>query len=86
VLAKALAPQVQVNAVAPGPVLPPESYSEEQLRDLTRQTPLRRVGRVLDIARAVRFLVESADFVTGATYTVDGGWLAKAGSGSSTSL
>jgi len=85
-LAKAFAPSVQVNAVAPGPVLPPESYTEERLRTLIAQTPVQRVGQAYDIARTVRFLVEAADFVTGATYTVDGGWLVKVGDGSSTAL
>ncbi len=85
-LAKALAPQVQVNAVAPGPVLPPESYSDARLRELVAQTPLRRVGQEHDAARAVRFLAETTDFVTGAIYTVDGGWLAKVDNGSAISL
>ncbi len=86
VLAKAFAPSVQVNAVAPGPVLPPESYTKEKLRTLISQTPVKRIGQAPDIARMVRFLVESTDFVTGATYGVDGGWLVKVGDGSSTSL
>lgn len=84
--AKAFAPYVQVNAVAPGPVLPPASYTKEKLRTLITQTPLRRGGHEHDIARTVRFFAEAADFVTGATYTVDGGWLAKVGDGSATSL
>jgi pteridine reductase len=84
-LAKALAPQVQVNAVAPGPVLPPEDYTKETVRRLAERTPLQRIGHERDVVRAVRFLAESADFVTGATYTVDGGWLAKVAEGSETS-
>jgi NAD(P)-dependent dehydrogenase (short-subunit alcohol dehydrogenase family) len=85
-LAKALAPQVQVNAVAPGPVLPPENYSGDAVRRLAEQTPLRRIGHENDVARAVRFLAETADYVTGSTYMIDGGWLAKVAEGSSTSL
>jgi pteridine reductase len=73
-LAKALAPRVQVNEVVPGPVLPPADYSERATRALVRQTPLRRLGRAEDVARTVLFLAEASDFVTGASYMVDGGW------------
>jgi pteridine reductase len=85
-LAKAFAPRVQVNAVAPGPVLPPASYNAAQLHAIAAQTPLRRVGREDDVARAVRFLAEATDFITGTVYSVDGGWLAKVGDGSDTFL
>jgi pteridine reductase len=81
-LAKAFAPQVQVTAVAPGPVLPPEQYNAIKIRHLVEQTPLQRIGSEQDVVRAVRFLVETNDFVTGTTYFVDGGWLAKVASGS----
>jgi pteridine reductase len=85
-LAKALAPQVQVNAVAPGPVLPPEHYDETARRTLIRQTPLQRMGSAQDVVRTVRFLAESAGFVTGAIYIVDGGWSVQVVSGNGTSL
>lgn len=75
VLAKAFAPQVQVNAVAPGPVLPPDHYTAVARRALMAHTPLRRWGQALDVARAVRFLATAGDFVTGTVYVVDGGWL-----------
>jgi NAD(P)-dependent dehydrogenase (short-subunit alcohol dehydrogenase family) len=81
-LAKALAPNIQVTTVAPGPVLPPEQYDAIQIRKLVEQTPLQRLGSEHDVVRAVRFLVETNDFVTGATYLVDGGWLARAARGS----
>jgi len=71
-LAKALAPAVQVNAVAPGVVLlPDDSAAEEQARTAKR-VPLRRLGTPEDIARAAVYLIES-DFVTGDVLTVDGG-------------
>jgi pteridine reductase len=76
VLAKALAPRVQVNEVVLGPVLPPDNYDEEFSRELVRQTPLRRLGDAKDVARVVCFLAEASEFVTGGAYTVDGGWLA----------
>jgi pteridine reductase len=75
VLAKAFAPRVQVNAVAPGPVLPPDHYTAVARRALETRTPLRRLGRPEDVARAVRFLTTAGDFMTGAVYVVDGGWL-----------
>lgn len=72
VMARALAPAVRVNAVAPGNVLPPEDMDEEWLRrDLTR-TPLRRRGAPEDVVRTVLFLADSP-FVTGEVVVVDGG-------------
>jgi NAD(P)-dependent dehydrogenase (short-subunit alcohol dehydrogenase family) len=83
-LAKALAPQVQVNEVALGPVLPPVAYDETARRALAHQTPLKRLGKAEDVARVVRFLAETGEFVTGATYSVDGGWLASPAGGRGT--
>jgi pteridine reductase len=74
VLARALAPAIQVNAVAPGTVLPPEDWSEAERAELARRTALKRLGTPEDAVRAVLFLVES-DYVTGATIVVDGGRL-----------
>ena len=74
-LAKALAPEVRVNCVAPGPVLPPEDYTAAERAQLTQLTPLKRLGSPEDVARMVRFLVTEADFCTGGVYLVDGGRL-----------
>src|SRR5689334_13984752 len=74
-LAKALAPDVQVNAVAPGPVMPPDDLSAVERQGIVRATPLKRFGKPDDVARCVRFLAEEADFSTGAVYLVDGGRL-----------
>ena len=74
-LAKELAPEVQVNAVAPGPVMPPEDMPVAEREAIARATPLRRLGKPEDVARCVRFLVEEASFSTGATFYVDGGRL-----------
>lgn len=72
-LAKALAPEVRVNAIGPGPVLFPPDYPEE-LRDADREATLRgREGSPEDVARAVRFLLESPN-VTGVFLPVDGGY------------
>jgi len=71
-LAKALAPNVLVNCVNPGPVLIPEDYTEEQRQTAVERTLLKREGSAGDIAKTVRFLVES-DYITGASIPVDGG-------------
>lgn len=71
-LAKALAPAVRVNAVAPGVVLLPEGWDVASAERLRRTTPLQTLGSPDDVVRAVLFLLES-DFVTGETILVDGG-------------
>jgi pteridine reductase len=71
-LALELAPDVRVNAVAPGTVMPPPSYDHAAIARLERAIPLGRVGSPEDIARAVVFLA-SSPFVTGHELSVDGG-------------
>jgi pteridine reductase len=73
VLARVLAPDVTVNAIAPGTVLVPDSYDEAQRDRLARDTPLRRLGTPADATGALLFLLEDADFVTGDVLVVDGG-------------
>jgi pteridine reductase len=85
-LAKALAPHVHVNSVVLGPILPPEHYAGAARHAIQEQTPLRRLGEVEDVVRAVRFLVNRGAFVTGSTYVVDGGWLVSAAGGTETVL
>lgn len=72
-LAKALAPEVQVNAVAPGSVLLPEEYGDKERDAIIRATPLRRIGDPADVAKTVLFLLEGSDFITGQVVVVDGG-------------
>ena len=71
-LAHALAPRIRVNAVAPGPVLLPEGWTQEEADKLISTTPLRRLGSPEDVAEAVMDLI-CADYVTGETIIVDGG-------------
>jgi 3-oxoacyl-[acyl-carrier protein] reductase/pteridine reductase len=71
-LALELAPAVSVNAVAPGPVLPPPDYTQEQIDRIAGRTLKGRWGSAQDVADAVRFLVE-ADYITGEVIVVDGG-------------
>lgn len=72
VLALELAPDVRVNAVAPGTVLPPAGYDAAALARLRGALPLGRFGDPGDVARAVLYLVDSP-FVTGQELAVDGG-------------
>ena len=74
VQARALAPDVRVNAVAPGAVLPPDDYAEGRWDALRNKTPLKRLGSPEDVVRAVLFLA-GAPFVTGQVLAVDGGRL-----------
>jgi NAD(P)-dependent dehydrogenase (short-subunit alcohol dehydrogenase family) len=71
-LAKAFAPRIQVNAIAPGPVLFPEYYTEEQRKSAVDRTLLKREGKPQDIVNAVMFLIEN-DYITGELIHVDGG-------------
>jgi pteridine reductase len=71
-LAKDLAPEVRVNAIAPGPVLLPEGWTPEQIEGAAQTVLLRRVGSPEDIAQAVIYLAQ-AEYVTGVLLPVDGG-------------
>ncbi|HSB79549.1 MAG TPA: SDR family oxidoreductase [Candidatus Methylomirabilis sp.] len=71
-LAKALAPSIQVNAIAPGAILLPEGTTPEEREQAIRRVPLKRLGSPEDIARAVIYLIEN-DFITGEVLTLDGG-------------
>lgn len=71
-LAVELAPAVSVNAVAPGPVLPPPGSSQAEVERTAGRTLKGRWGTPDDVADAVRFLVE-ADYITGEVIVIDGG-------------
>jgi pteridine reductase len=70
--ALALAPDIRVNAVVPGPVLKPDTMSVERWHSFGQSLPLQRTGTPRDVARSVRFLLEN-DFITGEALLVDGG-------------
>jgi pteridine reductase len=74
-LARELAPDVRVNAVAPGPILWPEddAFDELSRQRIISHTPLKREGAPEDIAKAVYYLLAEATYVTGETLNVDGG-------------
>lgn len=75
-LAQEMAPQVRVNAVAPGVILWPENdlwEDETQRRKIVAHTLLKREGEPDDIARTVAFLIQDAPYITGQVISVDGG-------------
>ena len=72
-LALELAPDnILVNAIAPGPIVPPPDLDAEEREEVARATPLQRWGGEMEIARAVMLLVTTG-FITGETLRVDGG-------------
>lgn len=74
VAARSLAPEVRVNAIAPGTVLPPEGMSDTVIDSLAARAPLQRTGSPDDVVQAILYLLR-AEFVTGETLVVDGGRL-----------
>ncbi len=72
-MAKAMAPHVLVNAIAPGTVLLAENHDPEEEKRLIERTPLKRIGSPDDIAKTAAFLIENGDFLTGQVIRVDGG-------------
>jgi len=73
-LARELAPEIKVNAIAPGAMLePPDvTWTEEQKSKVIESIPLKRMGSEKDIAEAVKFLAQSR-YITGQIIKVDGG-------------
>lgn len=71
-LARVLAPEIRVNAIAPGAVLLPEDWTDESADRIVSTTPLKRLGSPDDVVKAMLYILES-DYVTGETLIVDGG-------------
>lgn len=74
-LAKALAPDIQVNAIASGTVLMSEDATEDYSNHIKDMTLLKRIGTPKDIVNTILFLLKGTDFVTGEVVAVDGGRL-----------
>jgi NAD(P)-dependent dehydrogenase (short-subunit alcohol dehydrogenase family) len=72
-MAKALAPEIAVNAVAPGVIDLGEKSAAGFMKKMAKQTPMRRNGAAADIAAAVMFFVTAPQFITGQVLAVDGG-------------
>ncbi len=71
--ARALAPHVTVNGIAPGVVAWPEDYPEEERRKYLKRVPLDRPGTPEDVASLVHFLVTEGTYITGQVIRLDGG-------------
>lgn len=72
-LAKALAPHIQVNSIAPGTILFPEEKRSPEIQKIIAATPLKKAGTAQDIAEMVLYLATHGDFITGQVFVVDGG-------------
>ena len=73
-LAKELGPEIRVNGVSPGAILWPEQDMSDEIKtEIIQRVALQRNGDPLDIAKAVRFLINDADYITGQILSVDGG-------------
>ena len=72
-LAKALAPDIQVNSVAPGTITFPNEKRSRMIKRVIEATPLKKAGRASDVASMVLYLACHSDFITGQVFLVDGG-------------
>jgi pteridine reductase len=72
-LAKALAPHIRVNSVAPGSILFREEEPSAWSENVLKTAPLQKAGRPEDIAEMVLYLVTHGEFITGQVFAVDGG-------------
>jgi pteridine reductase len=73
ILARALAPKIRVNAIAPGFVLQSDIVTDEEWQRLVNRIPLKRPARTEEIASALEFLLKN-EYITGQTIVVDGGY------------
>lgn len=72
-LAKELGPDVRVNAISPGAILWHDNMDESEKENILAGTSLKKQGAARDIANAVRFLIDHADYITGQVLVIDGG-------------
>jgi NAD(P)-dependent dehydrogenase (short-subunit alcohol dehydrogenase family) len=73
ILAKTLAPRIQVNAIAPGTIFMEGEETGGYKHVPKRKIPLKRYGKPSDITSMVTYLASSADYITGQVFTIDGG-------------
>jgi NAD(P)-dependent dehydrogenase (short-subunit alcohol dehydrogenase family) len=73
ILARALAPRIRVNAIAPGFVLQSEVVSDEDWQRLIQRIPLQRAAKLQEVTSALEFLIRN-EYITGQTIVIDGGY------------
>jgi pteridine reductase len=75
IMAKELAPNIRVNAIAPGVILWPEqvTMSDVQKQKIQAKIALQKIGKPHDIAQAIQFFIENSPYITGQILTIDGG-------------
>jgi pteridine reductase len=72
-LAKELAPDIRVNAISPGAITWPDKMDDETKEEILNHTALKKTGSMEDISKAVLFLINDADYITGQILNIDGG-------------
>jgi pteridine reductase len=72
-LARELGPEIRVNGVSPGAILWPDNLDEVTKQRIVSKTFLKRKGEPEDIAKAIRFIIEDAPYMTGQILSIDGG-------------
>jgi pteridine reductase len=73
IMARAFAPLIRVNSIAPGLVLQPRLMPDEEWKNLIQRLPLQRAARIDEITAALEFLLKN-EYITGQTLVVDGGY------------
>jgi pteridine reductase len=72
-LAKELAPDIRVNAISPGAITWPDKMDDKTKKEILSHTALKKTGSMEDISKAVLFLINDADYITGQILNIDGG-------------
>jgi len=72
-MAKELGPQIRVNALSLGAMLWPQDMDQQKHEEILAKTILNRQGEMQDVTKALRFLIDDADYITGQILTIDGG-------------
>lgn len=73
VMARSFAPEIRVNAIAPGLVLPADDFPANTWKELVARTPFRRSATPQEIASALELFIQN-EYITGETITIDGGY------------
>jgi len=72
-LAREMGPDIRVNAIAPGAIIWPEDMEDKIKQQILSRTSLKKPGQPEDVAKAIEFLINNAEYITGQVLTIDGG-------------